>query len=257
MTDSIKYAEQIQKSMLPDEETIRLLVPNSFIFYKAKDIVSGDFYFFEKRKSEFDNEDLIYFIAADATGHGVPGAFMSILGLSLIKAIFQDNHSPSQFINILNSTLFQHLHKNNIKNDSLENLENIDLAYCCINQTKLMLQFLGANRPCYIIRDGDIIELKRDLVAIGEHSNILNKIRLQEYQLQKEDMIYIFTDGYISQFGDKENKKINKSKFKDLLISISKLSLGEQKIMLETVLNKWKGELEQTDDILVIGYKVG
>ena len=254
--DSINSAKIIQQSMLQDELYVKKLVPESFISYLPKDIVSGDFYFVDWKWSESENAEILYIIAADATGHGVPGAFMSMLGLSIIKSIFMIDNSPSQFINVLNSSLYQHLYKMHKKTGSLNNFENFDLAFCSINLSSMSMQYHGANRPCYIVRQGTLIELKRSVVAIGEHPNILPKIDKQQFELQSGDMLYVFSDGYISQFGGERDKKFNISKFKDLLIAVSNHSIDKQKNILESVLHKWRGTHEQTDDVLVIGFKI-
>lgn len=254
--DSINSAKKIQLSMLQDEESLRTMLPELFVLNIPKDIVSGDFYYVDWKWSSKENAEILYFIAADATGHGIPGALMSMLGLSLIKSILTVNNDPQHFIHVLNEMLYKHLHKKQKKLGTLENIENFDLALCCINFKSLKLQFQGANRPCYIVRESTLYELKRDIFAIGEYSEVQEKVKNQEFQLQSDDMIYIFSDGYASQFNEANNKKFNIKKFKDLLISISNEPIEIQKKMLYTEYIEWKGNTEQTDDILIMGIRI-
>ena len=247
--DSINSAKNIQQSMLQDEDYIKRILPDSFILNLPKDIVSGDFYFVDWKWSESENAELLYVIAADATGHGVPGAFMSMLALSQIKSLFPIDMSPAKFLQMLNTNLYQHLHKNRKSDGNIESFENVDMAMCCINFNTMVLQFQGAKRPCYIVRNGTIHELKRDNISVGEHNTIQSKVRLQDFQLESGDTVYVFSDGFISQFGGKENKKFNIKKLKDLLIIISQHNINKQKDILFSVLTKWKGVHDQTDDV--------
>jgi serine phosphatase RsbU (regulator of sigma subunit) len=254
--DSINSAKKIQLSMLQEEATLQTMLPELFVLYIPKDIVSGDFYYVDWKWSSKENAEILYFIAADATGHGIPGALMSMLGLSLIKSILSVDNDPQHFIHVLNEMLYKHLHKKQKKIGSLENIENFDLALCCINFKTLKLQYQGANRPCFIVRDSILHELKRDIFAIGEYSEVQDKVKNQEFQLQSNDMIFIFSDGYASQFNDANNKKYNIKKFKDFLTSISNDPIEIQKIKLNKEYKDWKGNTEQTDDILIMGLRI-
>lgn len=253
--DSINSAKMIQRSLLQDDNYLKQIAPTCFVLYIPKDIVSGDFYHVDWKWCDITNSEVLCLFAGDATGHGVPGAFMSLLGLSLIKSIFDRNLPAVEFIITLNNLMYHHLHKKK-KRSSLENFENIEAAYCCINYNLMKLQFIGANRPCYIVREGTLIELKRSIMAIGEDMDIGEKIQLREFDLQEGDCVYIFSDGYASQFSGTDSKKMNSKRLGELLQSVSIHEPVLQKHFIEQFLRNWKGQTEQTDDILVLGLKI-
>jgi serine phosphatase RsbU (regulator of sigma subunit) len=255
LIDSINSAKMIQHSMLQDEHHISHIAPGCFVLYLPKDIVSGDFYYVDWKWDEQSMSETLYLLVGDATGHGVPGAFTSMLGLSIIKSLFEKTISPLELMITLNNVLYHHLHKNK-KKKSLENFENMDIGLCCIDYKAMTLRFISANRPCYIIRQGQLLEIKRTFVGIGEDLNVEHKLCVKELDLQEGDTIYIFSDGYASQFGENENKKLNTKRFVEIITRASELDLPKQKSFLETSLRNWQHGTEQTDDIVLLGLKI-
>ena len=250
ITDSIKYAQRIQQAMLPDEEMLKIQVPNCFIMNKAKDIVSGDFYFIDLIQDE------LLFVAADGTGHGVPGAFMSVLGLNNIMRVVygQGKTNPVEVLTALNGLLIQALRK---KRNKYYLSDSMDIAYCKVNIKTRKLQFAGAFRPCFIVRKNVLIELEANRVTIGSDPSKEIEIKSQTVDLEPGDCVYIFTDGYCDQFGGTDRKKFKKKAFIDLLIGISHHPAAQQKQLLEQTFEAWKKHEPQTDDVLVMGFVIG
>ena len=253
--DSINYAERIQNALLPSHEKIAQSLTDFFIFYKPKDIISGDFYWYAKvettPKDGKQGEEVVVLAAVDCTGHGVPGAFMSIIGSTILNQTIANAavNTPSEALSFLNRQINYTL--NTIK-------DGMDISLCTINLKNLQLQFAGANNPIYIIRKKELIEIKADKKSIGadvEHSEV--KIFVNNtFQLEKGDCIYLFTDGYADQFGGASGKKFKYKQFHDVLKENSCKPMKEQRKILETCHEAWKGALEQVDDILVIGLRV-
>lgn len=250
VTDSIKYAQKIQEAILPPESYVRKLLPDSFIFYKPKDMVSGDFYWLGA------SEDEVYFAAVDCTGHGVPGAFMSIIGYNQLKQalITTNNGTPAEILDHLNVGVSETLHQ---KDENSTSKDGMDVAICCLNHKTKELQYAGAFNPLYLLRGGDIIQTKGDKFPIGsfldgETPNFTNNI----IQLLEGDILYIFSDGYADQFGGPKGKKMMYKKFRDTLVANSHKDLSVQKDLLREHLSNWMGDEEQVDDIIVIGVKV-
>lgn len=250
VTDSIKYAQKIQEAILPPESHVRRLLPDSFIFYKPKDIVSGDFYWLGEA------EDRVYFAAVDCTGHGVPGAFMSIVGYNQLKqAIITTNGgTPAQILDHLNIGVTETLHQ---KDENSTSKDGMDIAICSLNHKTKELQFAGAFNPLYLLRNGEIIQTKGDKYPIGSFlDGATPNFTNNTIQLEEGDQLYIFSDGYADQFGGPRGKKMMYKKFRDTLIANSEKDLSIQKDLLKDHLLNWMGEEEQVDDILVIGVKV-
>ncbi|HEY9125315.1 MAG TPA: PP2C family protein-serine/threonine phosphatase, partial [Bacteroidales bacterium] len=249
ITDSIEYASRIQKAVLPPDEVVKAQFPNSFIYNKPKDIVSGDYFYV----TAIDNK--VYVAVADCTGHGVPGAFMSMLGLSLIKEVIHfSNEAPSAntVLNNLRDALMKSLHQTGREDEARD---GIDIALCVIDKNTNILEYSGANNPCYIIRDNKIIDLKADRMPIGIHP-ILNDFNSQQLELKKNDVIYLFSDGYRDQIGEETLKKFRKDYFNNLLLEIHALPMDQQAYILDQRHLQWRGSIEQTDDILIMGIKV-
>jgi tetratricopeptide (TPR) repeat protein len=249
ITDSIEYASRIQKAVLPPVELVKILFPESFIYNKPKDIVSGDYFYIAQV------ENKTYVAVADCTGHGVPGAFMSMLGLSLIKeVILMQEKAPTanEVLNQLRDSLMKSLHQTGRDDEAKD---GIDIALCVIDLESKKLEYSGANNPCYIIRQSKIIELKADRMPIGIHP-ILRDFNSQYIQLEKDDVIYLFSDGYRDQIGEETLKKFKKEYFNNLLIDIQSLPLPQQAEVLDARHLKWRGNIEQTDDIMVMGLKI-
>jgi len=246
ITDSIRYAGRIQHAMLPSFEILEKSALSYFMLYKPCHIVSGDFYWFRK----IDN--FIFIAAADCTGHGVPGAFMSMLGISHLNEILNKHKAipPNQILNELRQKVKESLHQTG---EIGEQQDGMDIALCRIDlETKSML-FSGAYNPLYIIRENKIIEYKADKMPIGVHPKDKNEFTNKVIQLQKNDYLYMFSDGYTSQFGGENDELFKSKRFQQLLLSIYQLPPEQQKQQLQATIESWAGNHAQTDDILVIG----
>jgi phosphoserine phosphatase RsbU/P len=260
ITDSIIYAKRIQDAILPPEEYIVRLLENAFVLYKPKEIVSGDFYWVTERKER------IYFAAVDCTGHGVPGAFMSMLGYAFLNEII--SNTPD--INA-NEILFQ-LRANVVSSlrqtdDIGSSKDGMDIALCIVDSGKKTLQFAGANNPMYLLKspvpvDGSaneppaITEIKADKIPIGITRKGMVPYTNHEISIDRGDMLYIFSDGYVDQFGGPEKWKFLSRNFKKMLQEICQKPLAEQRQILDETIQNWMVNSEQTDDILVMGIKI-
>jgi serine phosphatase RsbU (regulator of sigma subunit) len=249
ITDSIQYASRIQNAVLPPEEHIRKLLPQQFIIYRPRDIVSGDYYWLTEKN------DKIISIVADCTGHGVPGAFMSMLGIAFLNEIVSkhDQLSTDFILNELRKQVIDSLHQTGKEGESQDGM---DISIYIIDKKTLKLQFSGANNSILIFRDGEMTEMKADKMPIGIHTHANKPFTRKEYQLKKNDMLYAFSDGYPDQFGGPQGKKFMIRNFKNLLLKVHDLSLEEQKQLLEKTLNDWMQDYNQIDDILVMGVRV-
>lgn len=252
---SINYARLIQNAIMPSPEILSSNLPEYFIIYKPRDIVSGDFYWFRQIKN------LLYIAAADCTGHGVPGAFMSMMGISLLNEIVskRDANPPDIILNELRKRLKKSLHQTQERH---ETQDGMDIAFLMIDLDRKTLLYSGANNPLIIFRKngGDtnysLFEIKADRMPIGVHPNDIYDFKLNEYKLESDDTVYLFSDGYSSQFGGPGYNKLKSKKFQELLYSVQGNSMSEQKQYLEKFLSDWQGKHEQVDDILVIGIKI-
>ncbi len=246
ITDSIHYAKRIQEALLPSEKYFKSLLPSSFILYMPKDIVSGDFYWINQ------TDDKIFLAVVDCTGHGVPGAFMSIIGFELLGNIttIEKIMDASEILNRLNKGVSETF---GIDNDEYDLKDGMDLSLCVIDKKNKTLEYAGAFNPLYVIKDNKIIEYKADRYTIGMLNDPDESFTKHAIPLEEVEMIYMFTDGYTDQFGGPEEKKFKFRRFRHLLLTIHKLSLNKQKLFLQESLEKWKRDLEQVDDILVIG----
>lgn len=248
--DSLNYAQRIQKAMLTTPRQFRTILPNSFIFHKPKDIVSGDFYWVSEQS------DRIFVAAADCTGHGVPGAFMSLISFELFRKIIktQKIYSPAAILNSMNDN-FEEIF-GNVEDIIIK--DGMDLSFCVFNKAMTKLEFSGAFNPLYLVRDNNLIELKADHFSIGADigSDAPPKIfSNHSVDLMPGDMIYMFSDGYADQFGGPEGKKYKYRRFRHLLLTIHKSPLDKQRAIIEESIEEWRGNAEQVDDILVIGIR--
>lgn len=248
--DSIRYAKRIQTAILPPDNYVDELFQDHFIFYIPKDIVSGDFYWAS------ENDHFKYIAAVDCTGHGVPGAFMSIVGndqLHYALNVRKTKH-PSEILNALNEGVTQTLRQE--KNESSVR-DGMDISLIALDKKNKKLEYAGANNNLYLIRNGELIEHQADRQAIGGfYGEDLRQFTNHQIDVQKGDTIYIFSDGFPDQFGGPKGKKYKYKNFKNLLLSIQGLSMEDQKKEINKVLKKWMGNLEQLDDILVIGIRI-
>lgn len=255
ITDSINYAKRIQTAILPDKPDVKKHLPESFIFYRPKDIVSGDFYYFRHiEKAEGPGE--IYFAAADCTGHGVPGAFMSLISSQRLEEAALHYSDPAKVLRKLNQSIKQALKQNFADSTSRDGL---DIALCHLSETEAgtLLKFSGANRPLWLYRKGEeLIEIKGTKASIGGFTDDKQKFDQHEIQLKTGDQIYVFSDGVVDQFGGPDNKKLTSKKFKEQLLKIVHLSMEQQEEALDIFIREWAGNNPQIDDILVIGVKV-
>ena len=246
--DSLHYARNIQTAILPKTETILQSFKDAFILYKPKDIVSGDFYFFDK----IDNTVIL--AIADCTGHGVAGAFMSMVGSSLLHQIIGQKHlvEPAKILELLNDGIVEAL-----KQKESDSHGGMDIALCCIDLNTKMLTFAGANRPLYYIRNNVADALKPDKLPIGGFRPDEDRVFTQQtLQIEDNDIIYVYSDGYADQFGGVQGKKIMTKKFKELLLSIHQLPMKEQEKTLDEYFESWRGRYEQVDDVLVAGIRI-
>lgn len=248
ISDSINYAKRIQESILPNTEMITKVFRNSFIFYKPKAVVCGDFYWFGQ------NGDEAIIAALDCTGHGVPGALMTVIGNSLLNQIVNSTGitSPSNILTQLDKKLHETLkqHGNIITNDGM------DAAVCRYKLSKNEITFAGAKRPLYLFKKGELIEIKGDKSPIGSFGHDLQK-RFSEHKItvNKGDTLYMFSDGLQDQFGGQDGKKFMIKRFRDILTEIQNLSMEEQGKRIEKELLEWQSAYEQTDDMLLIGIR--
>jgi serine phosphatase RsbU (regulator of sigma subunit) len=251
--DSISYAQRIQSAMMPPEGYFNELLDEAFIFYKPRDIVSGDF-FWIRQVNQY-----IVLAAADCTGHGVPGAFMSLLGISYLNEIVQRREitMASEVLNELRRQI-----KNSLRQHGQpdETKDGIDMALCAIDQKNRTMQYAGAFNPLYLIREekgnAELIEFKADRMPLGYHAGKDRAFSNHEIKLEIGDTFYIFSDGFIDQKGGPDQKKFMSKKFKNLLLGIHDLPLFDQRNILEKTLTGWMGDQQQIDDILVVGVRV-
>ncbi|MBK7181556.1 MAG: serine/threonine-protein phosphatase [Bacteroidetes bacterium] len=226
-----------------------------FIVYKPKDIVSGDFYYALSHKHLGSKKEIFYMSAADCTGHGVPGALMSMMAVSkLNESIIEKNLiAPNDILDNVRKGIIASL---NPEGSEEESKDGMDCVLCAFDFEEMKLDFAAANNPLWLIRDGAVIEFKPDKMPVGKSPKENEPYTLQSIQLQKGDTIYIFTDGYADQFGGEKGKKFKYKQLQDLLLKNCSKSMEEQKQLLSTTIEKWMGNLEQVDDILVIGIKI-
>lgn len=249
VTDSIHYAKRIQDAILPTANTIRQLLPDSFILFKPKDIVSGDFYWIEKKKN------LVYFAAVDCTGHGVPGAFMSLVGHNILKDIINNSAAerPGEILDRLRDGVMDAL---KVDDGGKQAKDGMDMTLGAIDFGKMELQYAAAFNPLYIVRAGELIMHQANKFPIG--SFIGDKVNFDNHviPLLPGDQIFVFSDGYADQFGGPSGKKFMVGNFRKLLTQIAPLDSAIQKQKLNETLLSWQGGQEQVDDVLVIGVKV-
>ena len=247
ITDSINYARKIQKAILPTDNEISKVLDKFFVIYKPKDIVGGDFYFIKKIKK------YIVIAVADSTGHGVPGGFLSMMGVSFLNEIVQKKTitNPNLALDFLRLKLKYSLRQ---KDYLTSRTDGIDMALCAIDTETGKLEYSGANIPLFVIRDSEIIEVSPDMQPVGIHFKEF-PFTLHQLQLKPNDMIYLFSDGIYDQFGGKHKKKFLISNLKKLLIENSKESVKVQRRNILRAFNTWKGENVQVDDILIMGVR--
>lgn len=226
-----------------------------FILYKPKDIVSGDFYYALSHKAASSKNEMFYICTADCTGHGVPGAFMSMLGVSsLNESIIEKNISmPNEILNDIRNSIIASL---NPEGSDEEAKDGMDCVLCAYDFENMVLHVAAANNPIWIVRKGELEELKPDKMPVGKYGDELKPFSLQTVALQKGDIIYTFTDGYADQFGGPKGKKFKYKQLEEKILANHNLPMEKQKKNLGEVFENWKGNMEQVDDVLVIGIRV-
>ena len=248
ITSSIRYAKRIQDALLPAKKYMDEHMGEYFVLFKQKDIVSGDFYWVNKK------DDKLFFAAIDCTGHGVPGAFVSLVAHGNIQRalIMFKERTPASILDRLNEGVTDVLSRGGETQDIKDGM---DISLCALDRKNMKLEFSGANHPMLLLRNGILQEIKGDKQPIGQYISRKNFTN-HEMALQKGDAIYLFSDGYADQFGGKDGKKFKRSKLKELILSVQNDTMKEQKKTLNNTIEAWRGNLEQIDDILVMGIKV-
>jgi serine phosphatase RsbU (regulator of sigma subunit) len=247
ITDNVNYAKRIQSAILPDLKTVYNTFTDSFVLYLPKDIVSGDFFSF------FKNGDTATIVAADCTGHGVTGAFLSVVGNSLLTQIINERKitDPGRILDSLHEEMINTLNQRNS-----ESTDGMDVAICSVDSANNLLHYAGANRPLWVIRNNELSIYNPNKFPVGG-LQIQHEVNFLSHKipLEKNDTFYIFSDGYADQFGGELGKKIMTKKFKELLLEINRLTMKEQMRFLEEFFHSWKANHEQVDDVLVIGIR--
>jgi serine phosphatase RsbU (regulator of sigma subunit) len=245
---SLRYAGMIQQAMLPPPALMNSLFSRWFVLYLPRDYVSGDFYYVYRGKNFF------CISAGDCTGHGVPGALLSIMGVNFLNEIFQCQPAPraNRVLNLMREKVMSTLHQTGRRG---ETMDSIDLSLCIFNYDSGEMQFSGANRPLFIVRKGEMREIRPDKIPIG-----LAPLREESFnntivEFDEDDTFYLFSDGFADQFGGEENKKFKYKQFRNLLIEVANLPAEKQKSIVESTFFDWKGRTQQIDDVTVLGFK--
>lgn len=248
--DSILYAKNIQEAILPENGKLKRMFQEAFILTKPRDVVNGDFYWFAEEQNK------IIIAAVDCTGHGVPAAFLNVMGNSLLNQIVNDEKilEPAQILKELNKRIFKNLKYNHLQSKTYDGM---DIGLCLFDRSTRKLSFAGAKRPLYYFHNHQLNILKGDSYPVGGMMyDEQREYRQHELKLQTSDSIYLFTDGIVDQFGGDANKKFMYPRFRELLKNISHQPMTEQLVHIESALRKWQGPNEQTDDILLIGVRI-
>ncbi len=255
ITDSINYSKRIQLSILPKQKKLRDIFKDHFVIYKPKDIVSGDFYWAIKGQ-RFDSEHPITIVAiVDCTGHGVPGAFMSILANTLLNQTINNPkvNTAADALTYLDKELTKNL--NVYQNEDIIR-DGVDIAMCIIDEQNNQLEFAGANNSIYILSGKDLQKIKGDKQAISGMDDAIKPFTNHKYNFKKGDIVYLFTDGYADQFGGPKGKKFKRRQLEKTLVEMSDLSMEEQGFILDSKFEEWRGSLDQVDDVTAIGIRL-
>jgi serine phosphatase RsbU (regulator of sigma subunit) len=244
--DSIRYAKRIQEAILPPQKLVKSYLENSFILYKPKDIVAGDFYWMHVTESK------VLFASVDCTGHGVPGAFVSILGFNGLNRCVKEFGltQPAAILDKLCEIVDEAFSKS-----EADIKDGMDIALCSYDHKNSTLEYSGAGNSLYHIREKNLTEYSADKQPVGKYA-YRKRFTNHTVELKKNDAIYIFTDGYADQFGGPKGKKFKYSQFEKLLVAIHDKSMEEQREILNGTIDEWRGELEQIDDICIIGVRI-
>ncbi len=247
LQSSIDYAKRLQETILPNHELILSMFPDSFVLYRPKATVSGDFYWFKQKGTKK------IFAAADCTGHGVPGAFMSLVGHNVLNQAAKIYSSPAQILNSASRLAGEVMRANSGEHYMKDGM---DIALCAFDEEIMQLEFSGAHNPVYIIRNNEVITLDSDPFSIGTYVNGEREYSNRTIKAEDGDCVYLFSDGFVDQFGGPKNKKFMRKNFQNMLLSACHLPMAEQKWRITETLDQWMGDQEQIDDILVIGVRI-
>jgi serine phosphatase RsbU (regulator of sigma subunit) len=245
---SLRYAGIIQKALMPDYEMLKGQLIDFFVLFLPRDIVSGDFYYVLR------NRQNIYIAAGDCTGHGVPGALLSILGISFLNEILQmrTDYKANRVLNLMREKVMRALHQTGEKSLTMD---SIDIALCIVDTENDRMQFSGANRPLFMVRNGELIEFKPDKMTIGLAPLREQTFTNQIVEIYHGDSFYLFSDGFADQFGEQTDKKFKQKNLKRIISSVAGLPMAQQKETLESTFMDWKGNTQQVDDVLVFGFQ--
>jgi len=262
ITDSINYAKRIQEAILPTHEVVASLIPDSFIFYSPKDIVSGDFYFITDAES-IEGEKSVVIACVDCTGHGIPGGFMSMIGYSLLSQIIREKQitEPAEILNQLDVAIRAALRQEDTSLGFSGQRDGMDISICCIVPNKSAVRFAGAHRPLYRVKkdEPEVEEWKGNKFSVGglrASQDLEAQFTSHTFEYLKGDCVYLFSDGYADQFGGSDKKKFMTRRLRELLIEIHDQPMELQGQSLATEMDQWKGQLDQIDDMLVIGIRL-
>ena len=247
-TENIRYASMIQSAVLPSAEYLERSLGEYFVLFKPKNVVSGDFYWVKKDK------DALMIAVADCTGHGVPGALMSIMGISFLNEITAVGKiQANRILNQLREKVMKAMHQTG---EWKETKDGMDISLCIIDQSSNQLEYAAAFNPAYVLREGELIELKADRMPIGVDAIEERSFNSRLFDLQTNDCLYLFSDGYADQFGGKHGKKLKYKTFQELLLKYHDKPMNKQGQKMEHELKKWMGDHQQLDDILLLGMRI-
>lgn len=249
ISDSINYSRRIQESLLPPDESLKQELGDAFVFFRPKDVLSGDFYWAETK------DNFTYSAVADCTGHGVPGALLSLMAHNLLNQAIQERNliRPAAILDFVNTGIQHSLNQYKSKGEMLDGL---DIALCVFDKENNRVFFSGAINPLWIVRDGMLIEVRGDRYSIGSYSEQVFKFSNHEVELKAGDMIYLFSDGYYDQFGGDNYKKFSQSRLRELVLRLAELSTAEQDMLLSETFESWRRDNPQTDDICIMGIRI-
>ena len=266
ITDSINYAKRIQEAILPTEDEMKNVLDDFFVFYRPKDIVSGDLYWANSvttTPKEGGGRKMALVAAVDCTGHGVPGAFMSIVGHTILEQTLTEPsvNNPGEALDYLSKGVIRTLKQNTDDDYSIK--DGMDIALCAFEPASRELYFAGANNPLYIVRNGSLIQINGDKQPIGAHIKEQRPFTSHSMKMESGDCVYVFTDGIADQFGGPRGKKYKYKQLQQLLLEHAHLSMSEQRVAIEKSVSDWMNYpsdnpngFEQTDDMLLIGFRV-
>lgn len=248
ITDSINYAERIQRTFLATDELLNQYLKNYFIFFKPKDVVSGDFYW-----ADILSNGNFILTTADSTGHGVPGAIMSLLNITSLEKAIENLTDPAEILNNTRQTIIKRLKKDG---SSEGGKDGMDCSVIVFDFKNNQLLISAANNPVWIIRGNELLEIKPDKMPVGKHDRDQESFTIHTIDIKEGDLVYTLTDGFPDQFGGEKGKKFMSKNLKELLLKNSNLPINSQKTILETTFNNWVGTGEQVDDVTLIGIKI-